>query len=125
MRIEANLFEVKEKQALPGATYNAMLSAPKMEKAKESGREMLVFEAKIIDPIGPDFWDRLRHRIVKHDTLGWAVFGMKEIADACNLRYDPTGFDTDDFEGKQCKVVVEQEIYQDKMQNKIVHFLKS
>lgn len=125
MRIEANLFEVKEKQVLPGATYNGIISAPKMEKSKENSREMLVFSVKIIDPVGPDFWDTLKHRVVKHDTLGWATFGMKEVAEAAGLHYDPTGFDTDDFEGKQCKVVVEQELYKDKMQNKIVHFLKS
>ena len=125
MRIEANLMEVKEKQALPGGKYNAVMQAPTMEKTKETGRAMLEFVIKITDPVGHEFWDQLKHRIVKHDTLGWAVFGMKEVAEACGLKYDATGFDTDDFAGKQCILVVEQELYQDKMQNKIVHFLKA
>ena len=124
MRIEANLMEVKEKQALAGGKYNGIMSAPKMEKAKESGREMLVFKVKIIDPVGSEFWDTLTHRIVKHDTLGWATFGLKEICDASGIHYDPSGFDTDNFEGKQVALIVEQEIYQDKPQNRIVHFLK-
>ena len=125
MRIEANLFEVKEKQVLPGGTYNAIMSAPKMEKSKENAKDMLVFKVKIIDPVGADFWDQLTYWSVKQDGVGWATFSMKEICDAAGVNYDPAGFDTDDFEGKQVRVVVEQTIYKDKMQNKIVHFVKA
>ena len=125
MRIEANLFEVKEKNPLPGATYNAIVSAPKLEKSKDSGKDMLVFDFKVIDPVGADYFDNLRHWIVRQEGAGWATFTMKELCDACGLSYDPTGFDTDDFAGKMCKIVVEQTIYKDKMVNKIVHFLKA
>lgn len=125
MRIEGNLFEVKEKQVLPGGTYNAIMSAPKMEKSKENAKDMLVFKVKIIDPVGADFWDQLTYWSVKQDGVGWATFSMKEICDAAGVNYDPAGFDTDDFEGKQVRVVVEQTIYKDKMQNKIVHFVKA
>ena len=125
MRIEGNLFEVKEKQVLPGGTYNAIMSAPKMEKSKENAKDMLVFKVKIIDPVGADFWDQLTYWSVKQDGVGWATFSMKEICDAAGVLYDASGFDTDDFEGKQVRVVVEQTIYKDKMQNKIVHFVKA
>lgn len=125
MRIEANLFEVKEKQVLPGGTYNGLLAAPKMEKSKDSGKDMLVFKVKIIDPVGPDYWDQLTYWLVKQDSVGWGTYSMKEICDAAGVNYDPTGLDTDDFEGKQVRVVVEQTIYKDKTQNKIVHFIKA
>ena len=124
MRIEANLFEVKDKQALPGGTYNAIVEAPKDIEKSSQGRDMMVFRFKIIDPVGPDFWDSPKFYMTKQDTIGWATRSMKELADACGTHYDPAGFDTDDMNGKQIKIVLEQEIYQDKMQNRIVHFLK-
>lgn len=124
MRIEANLFEVKEKQNLPGGTYNAVIEAPKQIDKAKTGREMMVFQFKIIDPVGADYWDNLKFFMVKQDTIGWATMNMKQLAEAAGVHYDPAGFDTDDFNGKQVKIVVEQEIYNDKIQNKIVHFLK-
>lgn len=124
MRIEANLFEVKEKQVLPGGNYNAVVEAPKTIDKAKTGRDMMLWNFRIIDPVGPDYWDQLKFFMTKQDTIGWATKSMKELFDACGAHYETTGFDTDDCNGKQIKIVVEQEIYQDKLQNKIVHFLK-
>lgn len=125
MKVQANLYEVKEKQATPGGTYNARFNEPPKLTAAASGKEMLEFKVSITDPLGDDYWNTITERVVKQDGVGWASFRMKEIADACGINYTPEGFDTDDFGGKEFKVIVHQEIYKDKMQAKVAHFLKA
>jgi hypothetical protein len=125
MRIEANLFEVKEKIALPGGTYNALVESPKTVDKAKTGRDMMVWQFKIIDPVGPDYWNNAKLYTTKmDDPIGWATNQIKEIFDACGAHYDATSFETDDCNGKQVRIVLEQEIYQDKLQSKVVHVLK-
>ena len=112
----ANLNDVKEKRALPGGKFHAIVfGAPKLTKtgdrSKNPGTDMLDFEIRVTDPVGDEYFSTLHYYVVRSATEGWAVINMKRIADACKVPYSAGAIETDDFAGRELIVIVGQQIY--------------
>ena len=128
MHLEMNLNEVKEKSILPGGQYDAIIKGiPELKKSKESARDMLLFtiEALISQDLRETSFYSFKHYVVKHDVDGWQTFAMKQIALAFGVPFNDMGLDTEDFAGKEGRIIIEHELYKDRQQAKIVSFVVS
>lgn len=129
MRIDANLNDVQERGPLPGGMYSYRINgAPKLEKSKTSAKDMLVFNVDIINldsEVKSSCFTNMKYYVVKSDTDGWKVWGLKQIAKASGIEFTDDGLDTDDFAGAEGECVVERELYQGKEKATISSFVVS
>jgi hypothetical protein len=131
MRIEANLNNVKEIEALPGGVYSAFIpEEPKLIESKEKKTPGLQFTFKLTDPgteIAPGVPRTIKHTIWKSAEMGWEHFRMREVCEACGVALENP--DTADFVGANLKLAIAVESYESsngepRTRNVVDHFLK-
>jgi hypothetical protein len=133
MKIDANLNEVKEIEALPSGIYQAViLTEPRAILSREKKTPGIEFELTFTDPgteIAPGVARTMRHTVYRSEKLGWQHIGMKEICEAAGVSLENP--DTADFINRTINVAVTTEPYVDKRSgenkifNKIDYLLKA
>jgi hypothetical protein len=131
MRIDANLNEVKEIEALPSNVYSAVIiSEPKAVVSREKKTPGIEFELTLTDPgteLVPGVARTIRHTVYRSERMGWQHVGMKQICEACRVSMENP--DTAEFVNVQLRVALGQEPYEDrrtketKVRNVIEHLL--
>lgn len=135
MRVQANLNNVKEIEVLPTGVYSCFIEKePELTKSSKKGTEGLSMTLILTDPgteIAPGVPRRMFHTVYKSGEMGWEHFKVKELVEACGIKYDTNGFDTADFVNANLKIAVGQESYtpneggEAKIKNVIERFLKA
>lgn len=116
-RVPVNLAEVKPLEALPPGTYSVVILAMEDKKSK-NGKDMVKITFQCTE-------EGLSNKFFTNILLEESsMFKWKELYDACRIPYGADGFDTDDLKEAELKVTVDQELYEDKLQNKVKNFLK-
>jgi len=132
-KIDANLNEVKEIEALPTGIYSVViLKEPQFITSKEKKTPGIEYELTFTDPgteIAPGVARVMRHTVWKSAAQGWQHIGMKNMCEACGVSMENP--DTVEFVNVSLKVALTQEPYierrsgETKLRNQIDYLLKA
>ena len=117
--IPVNLAEVKDIEALEPGIYSVRVK--KMDdKPSKSGKPMRTITWQVTDEgcEHNQLWDRI---LLEEASV---MYKWKQVFEATGIPYGPEGFDPDDLQDAECKVTVDKVVYEGKLKNEIVNYLK-
>lgn len=124
--IEPDLSEAEQLGAHEPGTYKGSIETVEVTKGKEKGTPMIVVNLACQDGDGKIF-----HRKTWIVTSGAGAGNFEQLLRACNLedvadslRTSKAPFNTDVLVGQQVNVIMDNEEYKGRMQDRVTGFLK-